>query len=81
MRVVQQPSPQDDPQRRKPDITKAQRILGWEPLVSDGVGEDLTNDKCHRLLPPMRIHMDYLTLGVNTLYMPLSPLLWLIKVN
>lgn len=26
--------PQDDPKRRQPDITKARRILGWEPVVS-----------------------------------------------
>jgi len=24
----------DDPQRRKPDITRARNILGWEPKVS-----------------------------------------------
>ena len=26
--------PEDDPRRRRPDITKAQTILGWEPVVS-----------------------------------------------
>lgn len=25
--------PQDDPQKRQPDITKAKKLLGWEPLV------------------------------------------------
>ncbi len=25
--------PQDDPKQRKPDITKARRLLGWEPVV------------------------------------------------
>jgi dTDP-glucose 4,6-dehydratase len=29
-----EPLPPDDPQRRKPDITKARTILGWEPTVS-----------------------------------------------
>ncbi|NPB02963.1 MAG: SDR family oxidoreductase [Thermotogae bacterium] len=28
------PIPQDDPKRRKPDITKAKRLLNWEPQVS-----------------------------------------------
>ncbi|MBM3794939.1 MAG: SDR family oxidoreductase [Acidobacteria bacterium] len=28
------PLPQDDPQRRRPNITKAKRVLGWEPRVS-----------------------------------------------
>ena len=27
------PLPEDDPKRRRPDITKARRILGWEPRV------------------------------------------------
>jgi len=32
--IVYKPLPQDDPQVRQPDITKARRILGWEPKVS-----------------------------------------------
>jgi dTDP-glucose 4,6-dehydratase len=28
------PLPEDDPKRRRPDITKARTILGWEPVVS-----------------------------------------------
>lgn len=28
------PRPEDDPQRRCPDIRKAKKILGWEPMVS-----------------------------------------------
>ncbi len=28
-----QPLPQDDPQKRQPDIAKARRVLGWEPKV------------------------------------------------
>lgn len=28
-----QPLPQDDPKQRKPDISKAKRLLGWEPKV------------------------------------------------
>ncbi|MGH7827981.1 MAG: UDP-glucuronic acid decarboxylase family protein [Candidatus Binatia bacterium] len=31
--VVYKPLPQDDPQVRQPDITKARKILGWEPKV------------------------------------------------
>ncbi len=27
------PLPQDDPKQRKPDITKARKLLGWEPKV------------------------------------------------
>jgi dTDP-glucose 4,6-dehydratase len=32
--IVFQEIPTDDPRRRRPDITKAQTILGWEPKVS-----------------------------------------------
>ncbi len=28
-----EPLPQDDPRRRRPDITKARTLLGWEPTV------------------------------------------------
>jgi dTDP-glucose 4,6-dehydratase len=31
--IVFKPLPQDDPKQRCPDITKAKRILGWEPQV------------------------------------------------
>jgi dTDP-glucose 4,6-dehydratase len=33
-RIVFHPLPQNDPKVRQPDITKAKRILGWEPKVS-----------------------------------------------
>jgi dTDP-glucose 4,6-dehydratase len=32
--IVYQPLPQDDPARRRPDITKARNLLGWEPKVA-----------------------------------------------
>jgi dTDP-glucose 4,6-dehydratase len=31
--IVFKPLPQDDPMRRRPDITRAQTLLGWEPKV------------------------------------------------
>ena len=33
-RIVFHPLPQNDPKVRQPDISKAKRILGWEPRVS-----------------------------------------------
>lgn len=32
-KIEYRPLPQDDPQQRQPDITRARRILGWEPTV------------------------------------------------
>ncbi|CAN7255016.1 SDR family oxidoreductase [Phenylobacterium sp. LjRoot219] len=32
-KIEYRPLPQDDPQQRQPDITKARAILGWEPTV------------------------------------------------
>ena len=32
--VVHQLLPQDDPTRRKPDISRAKKVLGWQPQVS-----------------------------------------------
>jgi dTDP-glucose 4,6-dehydratase len=31
--IILKPLPQDDPTRRRPDITKAQTLLGWEPKI------------------------------------------------
>ncbi len=32
--IVQRPLPEDDPKVRRPDITRAKELLGWEPKVS-----------------------------------------------
>ncbi|MCZ2343940.1 MAG: SDR family oxidoreductase [Bacteroidales bacterium] len=32
--IVEHPLPPDDPKQRKPDITLARKLLGWEPKVS-----------------------------------------------
>lgn len=32
--IVYEPLPEDDPKNRKPDITKAKKLLNWEPKVS-----------------------------------------------
>jgi len=31
--IVSRPLPEDDPKVRQPDITKARRVLGWEPRI------------------------------------------------
>lgn len=42
--IIFEPLPQDDPKRRCPDITKAKRILHWEPQVELKAGLKLTVD-------------------------------------
>ena len=42
--IVYKPLPQDDPKQRRPDITKARKLLSWEPKVSLEVGLAKTID-------------------------------------
>jgi len=41
-KLISLPLPVDDPKQRKPDITKAREILGWEPKVSRAEGLKIT---------------------------------------
>jgi dTDP-glucose 4,6-dehydratase len=42
-KIIYQPLPEDDPKVRKPDITRARTLLGWEPTVSleEGLGKTI----------------------------------------
>ncbi|WLT33241.1 UDP-glucuronic acid decarboxylase family protein [Geothrix sp. PMB-07] len=42
-KLIFQPLPPDDPQQRRPDISKAKALLGWEPKVNleDGLKETI----------------------------------------
>jgi dTDP-glucose 4,6-dehydratase len=55
-----QPLPSDDPRVRQPDISKARRILGWEPRVSLEEGLAITVDFFRSRMtsssPPVNIH-------------------------
>src|SRR5579859_1928521 len=42
--IVNEPLPQDDPKQRRPDISKAQRLLGWEPKIDLEAGLKLSMD-------------------------------------
>jgi dTDP-glucose 4,6-dehydratase len=37
-KIIYKPLPQDDPKQRQPDITRAQKILGWEPKITRAEG-------------------------------------------
>ena len=41
-KIVYMPLPADDPKQRKPDISKAKQLLGWEPKVNRAEGLALT---------------------------------------
>ena len=41
-KLISKPLPTDDPKQRRPDITKAREILGWEPKVSRAEGLKIT---------------------------------------
>jgi dTDP-glucose 4,6-dehydratase len=50
-KLVSKPLPTDDPKQRKPDITKAKEILGWEPKVSRADGLKITYEYFKSLSP------------------------------
>ena len=39
-----EPLPQDDPRQRRPDISKAKRLLGWEPVIDLRTGLRMSLD-------------------------------------
>ncbi len=41
-KIINVALPEDDPKKRKPDITKAKTLLGWEPKVSRKEGFEIT---------------------------------------
>jgi len=43
-RIRHEPLPQDDPRQRRPDITKARQLLGWEPKIDLEMGLRLSLD-------------------------------------
>lgn len=53
--IVYEPLPKDDPKVRKPDITRARRMLGWEPRVHvrDGLARTIEYFQRHVGTPMM----------------------------
>jgi dTDP-glucose 4,6-dehydratase len=50
-KITYKPLPHDDPKKRRPDITKAKEVLGWEPKVSRSEGLKITLDYFKSLDP------------------------------
>jgi dTDP-glucose 4,6-dehydratase len=46
--IVYEALPTNDPQQRKPDITRAKELLGWEPTVSLRDGLELLLERSTR---------------------------------
>lgn len=51
VKIIYKPLPVDDPKQRQPDITKAKKILGWQPRVSRADGLKITYDYFRSLSP------------------------------
>lgn len=50
-KLISLPLPTDDPKQRKPDISKAKDLLGWEPKVSRAEGLKITYEYFKSLSP------------------------------
>jgi dTDP-glucose 4,6-dehydratase len=50
--VIYEPLPTDDPQQRRPDITRARELLGWEPTVelAEGLRKTIDQTGLERLI-------------------------------
>jgi len=58
-KMVFEPLPTDDPKQRRPDITKAKALLGWEPKVDRAKGLKITYEY-FKSLPEQEIqHKDF----------------------
>ncbi len=58
-KIVYHPLPKDDPKQRQPDITKAKKILGWEPKVSREEGLKITYEYFKSLPKEVLYHRDH----------------------
>lgn len=51
VKIIFKPLPLDDPKQRQPDITKAKKILGWEPKIKRKEGLKVTYEYFNSLPP------------------------------
>jgi UDP-glucuronate decarboxylase len=54
-RIVHMPLPIDDPKQRRPDISKADELLGWAPTIRLREGLTRTIDYFERLLGEQKV--------------------------
>ncbi|MBL0045169.1 MAG: SDR family NAD-dependent epimerase/dehydratase, partial [Flavobacteriales bacterium] len=60
-KLIYKPLPQDDPMQRKPDITRARKLLKWEPKVSRAQGLKITYEYFKSLTPQELYEKDHNT--------------------
>ena len=57
--ITFEPLPEDDPRRRKPDISRAKELLGWSPTIDLERGLDATidwfEDEQNRIVQPLYV--------------------------
>lgn len=60
-KIINLPLPTDDPKQRRPDITKAQELLDWEPKIDRAEGLKITYDYFKSLpeLEKMKTHKEF----------------------
>ncbi len=51
VKIIYEPLPEDDPKQRQPDITKARKLLGWEPKVALEDGLETTIEYFKGVVP------------------------------
>ena len=51
VKIIYKPLPVDDPKQRQPDITRAKKLLGWEPKISRKDGLKITYEYFRSLAP------------------------------
>jgi UDP-glucuronate decarboxylase len=56
LRIQHRPLPQDDPTQRRPDISRAERLLGWKPMIPLREGLERTIPYFQDRLRPDRAH-------------------------
>lgn len=57
-KIVYKPLPQDDPMQRKPDISRAKEVLGWEPKVSRSEGLKMTYEYFKEQISENKVDLD-----------------------
>jgi dTDP-glucose 4,6-dehydratase len=54
-KIAYKPLPKDDPKQRRPDISRAKEILGWEPKVSRAEGLKITYEYFKKEINEQRV--------------------------